>query len=928
MVYLRRLIKYVYPKPRKKITVVLLVVCFCFIAFYMRQTVHRKAKHPLLNQKYSYTSLHDIAKPDGHKTIDVVSKSDQVDSRVEPTNVYNTLQTEMIRSALVFTGSKSSLTENKLKFVFKSLKINFDFIVWNRFDDYTLSLPRLVDKYQKSRYQAFIYTNEDIFDNFDSYNWNLIKKHCRAFNVGVIVLCNPAQSTSIQSKHLKTLPLSLIYGVDTLEDLEVPDNNVLEKVKSPNVLYGRPPGKAHVVFHSRHTTFKTVLLTNIADDSIRERRDISETLEARITDHKSLYSIEKGPLVLYDTGKIDGVRKFIFGVSFWQFWMYQLLLVDALGVVSGGRLGFGLKRYIQIDIDDIFVGRTGWRLLKEDVDAIKTAQESLSTKIDGFKFKLGYSANRFQLSNISDERDGDAYLMRPDVSRNFNWFCHTSKHIKPHEFSEKELIEDFEANRAFAKEHALNVDYSYAVAPHHSGVYPVHNPLYRAWKAAYGIKVTSTEGYPHLYPAHSRKGFIHKDIMVLPRQTCGLFTKTLSQATHPNGPNFLYESTQGGDLFWTFVFNPVNIYMTHMNNYGLKERLAIPLFTNVTNFIGKWTNLELVHTDPVSMATKYFEIFSKQMEPLWTDPCMDVRHQKIWNKTNTYCKPHLKSPIPRLPDLFILGPQKSGTAAFLTFLSLHNNIVPSRRSNSSYEEVQFFNKNNYKNGIEWYLNYFPATRANENLVYVDKSANYFDSLKAPLRAHSLVPDAKLVVILIDPRLRAYSWYQHIRSKSSGNNFKHSFYDVITSLNLTNDTKLDVLHAKCLMPGRYAESLERWLQYYDQTKLLIVDGDELKERPADTMNKVQSFLGLSPFAFHKHIRYSKKKRFFCVYLGKSYRCLGKGKGRHYPKMTDKEWHFLTQYYSLPNLKLYDLLKALDKPIPKWLQNDQAKRGNRK
>ena len=52
------------------------------------------------------------------------------------------------------------------------------------------------------------------------------------------------------------------------------------------------------------------------------------------------------------------------------------------------------------------------------------------------------------------------------------------------------------------------------MAPHHSGVYPVHEALYEAWKDVYDIKVTSTEGYPHLYPAHGRKGFVHNDIMV------------------------------------------------------------------------------------------------------------------------------------------------------------------------------------------------------------------------------------------------------------------------------------------------------------------------------------------------------------------------------------------------------------------------------
>ena len=58
--------------------------------------------------------------------------------------------------------------------------------------------------------------------------------------------------------------------------------------------------------------------------------------------------------------------------------------------------------------------------------------------------------------------------------------------------------------------------------------------------------------------------------------------------------------------------------MTHMNNYGLKERLAISLFKNLTNFVDKWTNLEMQSVSPVEMANKYFELYHKQMEPVWT----------------------------------------------------------------------------------------------------------------------------------------------------------------------------------------------------------------------------------------------------------------------------------------------------------------------
>ncbi len=64
------------------------------------------------------------------------------------------------------------------------------------------------------------------------------------------------------------------------------------------------------------------------------------------------------------------------------------------------------------------------------------------------------------------------------------------------------------------QEHGIPTNMGYAVAPHHSGVYPIHLQLYEAWKRVWGIKVTSTEEYPHLKPARFRRGFIHSGISV------------------------------------------------------------------------------------------------------------------------------------------------------------------------------------------------------------------------------------------------------------------------------------------------------------------------------------------------------------------------------------------------------------------------------
>ena len=75
---------------------------------------------------------------------------------------------------------------------------------------------------------------------------------------------------------------------------------------------------------------------------------------------------------------------------------------------------------------------------------------------------------------------------------------------------------------------------SYAVAPHHSGVFPVHEELYEAWRRVWGVRVTSTEEYPRLRPAQHRRGFIHRGIKVC------------------------YHDDRGGFIHWGFITGGVS----------------------------------------------------------------------------------------------------------------------------------------------------------------------------------------------------------------------------------------------------------------------------------------------------------------------------------------------------------------------------------
>ncbi|XP_043917595.1 bifunctional heparan sulfate N-deacetylase/N-sulfotransferase 3-like [Protopterus annectens] len=767
----------------------------------------------------------------------------------------------------------------------------------SRFDYHTViasgkgDIPALTDK-DKGRYILIIYENMLKYLHLDSWNRSMLDRYCKDYSVGIIGFLK-ANENSLKNSHLKDLSLYYHANLGLRDCCVNPYSPLLHVTKSPQVEQGPLPGDDWTVFHINHSIYQPVLLAKVKSPA-----NISPSIP------KDVFHAA----VIQDLGIHDGIQRIIFGNNL-NFWLHRLIFIDAIGFLSGNKLSLSLERYIQVDIDDIFVGKEGTRMKINDVKALLSQQNLLHAEVTRITFSLGFSGNFYHIGTFQEDKGDDLLLKYVDE---FWWFPHMWSHMQPHLFhNESTLAAQMMLNKQFALDHHIPTDMGYAVAPHHSGVYPVHVQLYDAWKKVWGIQATSTEQYPHLKPARYRQGFIHKGIMVLPRQTCGLFTHTIFFKEYPGGPQELDKSIRGGELFLTVLLNPISIFMTHLSNYG-NDRLGLHTFVNLVNFVGSRTNLKLQSLPPVQLARKYFELFPEQMDPLWQNPCDDKRHKDIWSKEKN-CE--------RLPKFLVIGPQKTGTTALCLFLVMHPFITSNLNSPKTYEEVQFFNGNNYHKGLDWYLEFFPVpTNVTTDFLF-EKSANYFHSEDAPRRAYALIPKAKLLTILIDPSDRAYSWYQHQRAHEDPAALKFSFHEVITA-GYHAPPELKVLKNRCLVPGWYSTHLERWLSYFPAPQVLILDGHQLRNDPAAVMDDVQKFLGVSPhYNYSEALTFDSHKGFWCQLLeGGKTKCLGKSKGRKYAPMDSESRAFLSSYYKDHNVDLSGLLHRLGQPLPSWLRQE--------
>uniref|UniRef100_A0A8C6MJ20 Bifunctional heparan sulfate N-deacetylase/N-sulfotransferase 1 n=1 Tax=Nothobranchius furzeri TaxID=105023 RepID=A0A8C6MJ20_NOTFU len=670
-------------------------------------------------------------------------------------------------------------------------------------------MPTLTDK-ERGRFALVIYENILKYVNLDAWNRELLDKYCVEYGVGIIGFFK-ANENSLLSAQLKGFPLFLHSNLGLKDCMVNPKSPLLFITRAGQALPGPLPGDDWTVFQSNHSTYEPVLMA---------KTQSAESL-ASMGQHAAML-----PSVVQDLGLHDGIQRVLFGNNL-NFWLHKLVFVDAVAFLTGKKLSLSLERYILVDIDDIFVGKEGTRMKVPDVKALLETQRELRTHVPNFTFNLGFSGKFFHAGS-DDEDLGDDLLL--SHVKDFWWFPHMWSHMQPHLFhNQSVLAEQMLLNKKFAMEQGIPTNMGYAVAPHHSGVYPVHLQLYDAWKKVWSIKVTSTEEYPHLKPARFRRGFIHSGISVLPRQTCGLFTHTIFYKDYPGSPNELDKLINGGELFLTVLLNPISIFMTHLSNYG-NDRLGLYTFKSLVMFVKTWTNLKMQTLPPIQLAQKYFSLFPSERDPLWQDPCEDKRHKDIWSKEKT---------CDRFPKLLVIGPQKTGetrtfyfcvywnvflhvfiAAPLYLFLGMHPDLTSNYPSKETFEEIQFFNGHNYHRGIDWYMDYFPLPSNTSSDYYFEKSANYFDSEVAAQRAASLLPKAKIITIFINPADRAYSWYQHQRAHDDPVALKYSFHEVITA-GRDASVKLRVLQNRCLVPGWYAIHLERWLSFYHSSQVVYV-----------------------------------------------------------------------------------------------------------
>jgi len=225
----------------------------------------------------------------------------------------------------------------------------------------------------------------------------------------------------------------------------------------------------------------------------------------------------------------------------------------------------------------------------------------------------------------------------------------------------------------------------------------------------------------------------------------------------------------------------------------------------------------------------------------------------------------MSTPSRLRPKFLIIGAQKSGTTALWEYLSHHPEICAPKQKELNY----FICAAIYARGVDSYHDCFPLhdPTSAEHITF-DASVNYLISEEAASRIHSYDPNMKLIALLRDPVLRAYSAWQMYRVFFQDNrdwyfdwmdkydapvdrelyarrslDFGSSFRDdILEELRAADEGK--PVEAPFLRHGFYEEQLQNYRKYFPQQQMFIEDSRRFRDETITVLGEVEDFLEIA------------------------------------------------------------------------------------
>jgi sulfotransferase family protein len=181
-----------------------------------------------------------------------------------------------------------------------------------------------------------------------------------------------------------------------------------------------------------------------------------------------------------------------------------------------------------------------------------------------------------------------------------------------------------------------------------------------------------------------------------------------------------------------------------------------------------------------------------------------------------------------LPTFFVIGASKCGTTSLHEYLAAHPEIAMSQRKEPECFVYEWTER------IHRYRDLFPDAGAQVRGESSTGYSAYPWQPEVPDRIRATVPDARIVYVVRDPIPRTLSHYaQNMWDGVPVRPFAELVSDPDDPMNMP------------VWASRYATQIERWLERFDDDRVLVLDQRALLQQRAATLRRIFTFLGVDP-----------------------------------------------------------------------------------
>lgn len=192
----------------------------------------------------------------------------------------------------------------------------------------------------------------------------------------------------------------------------------------------------------------------------------------------------------------------------------------------------------------------------------------------------------------------------------------------------------------------------------------------------------------------------------------------------------------------------------------------------------------------------------------------------------------------RKVDFFIVGAAKSGTTSVYRYLSTHPDLfLPADKEPHFFGDQRPPGKYGKYPSFDHYMALFEGARSDQ--LVGEGSPGYLYSTTAAREIHRHNPAAKIIILLRDPRDRAYSLFlHHLRDYVEARDMQ---FEQALALEHDRMAKKDHFGLHYLHGGLYADQVERYLREFGAPQVQIKLMEDLVADSVATMNSLCDFL---------------------------------------------------------------------------------------